>query len=142
MPLVPHVGVTVEIVISFLVYGVTTVLPGRLHHPPVITHGDVIVEVGRSKNISSPGRRSRGKGHDSECVQSKPWLGCRCSIEASLRNQKRYEILTSARNTLESHLICFAAEQARISNKVVDMEEFRRAAREEAAVLKKEIQVP
>lgn len=46
------------------------------------------------------------------------------------------ETLTRARNCLESHLICFAAEQARISNQVVDMEELRKAAREEADALR------
>jgi predicted dehydrogenase len=33
--------------------------------------------------------------------------------------------MTSARNVLESHLICFAAEEARENDKVVEMDEFR-----------------
>ncbi len=45
--------------------------------------------------------------------------------------------LTCARNTLEGHMICFAAEKARVSNSVVDMDEFRGAARQQAAALKK-----
>ncbi len=46
------------------------------------------------------------------------------------------ETLTSAADCLESHLICFAAEQARASNKVVSMEELRKSSREEADALK------
>jgi predicted dehydrogenase len=42
------------------------------------------------------------------------------------------DILVSARNCLESHLVCFAAEEARVSNKVVDMESFRQQAEEGA----------
>ena len=49
------------------------------------------------------------------------------------RNPER--ILASAKNCLESHLVCFAAEEARVSGKVVDMEAFRQRAAEEAATL-------
>ena len=36
------------------------------------------------------------------------------------------EALTSARNSLESHLIAFAAEESRLTGRTVEMEEFRR----------------
>jgi hypothetical protein len=36
--------------------------------------------------------------------------------------------LTTARHSLESHLLAFAAEQARVTSTVVDMAEFRKAA--------------
>lgn len=38
---------------------------------------------------------------------------------------------------MESHLICFAAEQARVSSQVVEMEELWKAAREEADILRR-----
>lgn len=44
-------------------------------------------------------------------------------------------VLTAARNTLEGHLLCFAAEEARLSGRVVDMKEFRQRAEQEAARL-------
>ena len=36
--------------------------------------------------------------------------------------------LTTARESLESHLLAFAAEEARLNDKVVDMGDFRRRA--------------
>jgi hypothetical protein len=36
--------------------------------------------------------------------------------------------LTTARESLESHLMAFAAEESRLNNAVVDMAEFRRRA--------------
>ena len=45
------------------------------------------------------------------------------------------EALVSARNCLESHLVCFAAEEARLEGKVIDMIEFRERAEEEAEEL-------
>jgi hypothetical protein len=36
--------------------------------------------------------------------------------------------LTTARESLESHLMAFAAEQARVDGAVVSMDEFRRQA--------------
>jgi predicted dehydrogenase len=42
------------------------------------------------------------------------------------------KILTTAPNVLESHLICFAAEKARMENRVIEMDEFRKKATEEA----------
>lgn len=45
------------------------------------------------------------------------------------------ELLTSARECLESHLVCFAAEEARLSGQVVVMDDLRRRAGEEAADL-------
>jgi predicted dehydrogenase len=38
------------------------------------------------------------------------------------------DALTDARHALESHLMAFAAEEARLENKVVDMQEFKRRA--------------
>ena len=40
------------------------------------------------------------------------------------------EVLTTARNSLESHLMAFAAEKARLSEAAVSMTEFRRQALE------------
>lgn len=40
--------------------------------------------------------------------------------------------LTSARVSLESHLLAFAAEESRLNGKVVDMAQFRQAAEEQA----------
>ncbi len=36
--------------------------------------------------------------------------------------------LTTARESLESHLMAFAAEQARVDNTIVSMDQFRRRA--------------
>jgi predicted dehydrogenase len=44
-------------------------------------------------------------------------------------------VLTNARNSLESHLLCFAAEEARTTGAVVDMDDFRRRAETEAVRL-------
>ena len=44
-------------------------------------------------------------------------------------------LLTPAKDCLESHLVCFAAEKARIENRVVEMEEFRNESRQEADAL-------
>jgi len=38
------------------------------------------------------------------------------------------DALTDARHALESHLMAFAAEEARLENRVVDMQEFKRRA--------------
>jgi predicted dehydrogenase len=45
---------------------------------------------------------------------------------AALRGE-RAGVLTSAREALASHLMAFAAEQARVREEVVDMEAFRRS---------------
>jgi len=45
-------------------------------------------------------------------------------------------ILTRADQCLESHLVCFAAEKAREEKRVVEMDEFRKQAREEAKVIR------
>jgi hypothetical protein len=37
------------------------------------------------------------------------------------------ETLTSARNSLESHLMAFAAEESRLGGGVIDMDAYRRA---------------
>lgn len=50
----------------------------------------------------------------------------------ALRSSDKTSILTSAGNSLESHMICFAAEESLRTASVVDMEEFRKEAREEA----------
>ena len=53
----------------------------------------------------------------------------------AIRNRNPNDILVSAKNCLESHLVCFAAEEARVSGQVVDMESFRIRAETEAAAL-------
>lgn len=53
----------------------------------------------------------------------------------AIRNRNPNDILVSAKNCLESHLVCFAAEEARVSGQVVDMESFRNRAETEAAAL-------
>jgi predicted dehydrogenase len=45
---------------------------------------------------------------------------------------KTREVLTSAADALDSHLLCFAAEEARLENAVVDMRAFRSRAEEGA----------
>ncbi len=45
-----------------------------------------------------------------------------------VRQAKAPDVLTGARDVLESHLLCFAAEKARTQGKVVDMADFRQAA--------------
>jgi predicted dehydrogenase len=44
---------------------------------------------------------------------------------SALRNPNS-EVLTSCRNSLESHLIAFAAEKSRLEGRVIDMEAYRR----------------
>jgi len=46
--------------------------------------------------------------------------------------EENTDLLTSAKNSLESHLLCFAAEEARERGVVVDMDDFRRRAENEA----------
>ncbi len=53
----------------------------------------------------------------------------------AVQNKSAKEPLVSARNCLESHYLCFAAEEARVAGKVVDMEEFRQRSRQEAQSL-------
>ena len=50
----------------------------------------------------------------------------------ALATGDRSNVLTGAAPSLESHLVCFAAEQARREGRVVDMREFRDEAGEEA----------
>ncbi|MFC1888402.1 Gfo/Idh/MocA family protein [Thermodesulfobacteriota bacterium] len=45
------------------------------------------------------------------------------------------DVLTSASRALESHLVCFAAEEARLESRVVDMDEFRRRVKEKVSDL-------
>jgi predicted dehydrogenase len=49
--------------------------------------------------------------------------------------QERKEVLTPASDALYSHLLCFAAEEARISRTIVDMTDFRQRAEEGAESL-------
>lgn len=53
----------------------------------------------------------------------------------AVRNNWTDGPLTSAKSALESHLLCFAAEEARITGSVIDMTEFRRRAEQQAATL-------
>ncbi len=45
------------------------------------------------------------------------------------------KMLTTAEEVLESHYLCFAAEQARVEKRVIEMDQFRQQAREEAKKL-------
>lgn len=53
----------------------------------------------------------------------------------ALQQGKWKNTLVRAENCLESHLICLAAEESRVQNRVVDMEEFRKRAIQEAKTL-------
>ena len=53
----------------------------------------------------------------------------------AVRDKGQREILLSGEICLESHLICFAAEQARVTGKVVEMDDFRRQAKAEVSDL-------
>ncbi|MBW1880583.1 MAG: Gfo/Idh/MocA family oxidoreductase [Deltaproteobacteria bacterium] len=53
----------------------------------------------------------------------------------AVRSRDFDSTLVSARNTLASHLICFAAEEARLQGRVVEMEAFRKRAVSAAAAL-------
>lgn len=53
----------------------------------------------------------------------------------AVQRDARDNILTSARNVVESHLLGFAAEEARRSNSIVDMQAFRARAEREAQTL-------
>jgi len=55
----------------------------------------------------------------------------------AVRDKDPDSLLVSAANCLESHLICFAGEEARVTNRVVDMDAFRRKAEEEADALER-----
>ncbi len=55
----------------------------------------------------------------------------------ALREKRKPKSLAGARSALESHLICFAVEQARLTNEVMDMDKFRRAAEKDAAAIGK-----
>jgi predicted dehydrogenase len=54
------------------------------------------------------------------------------SVQKAHRNE---QVLTSADEALDSHLLCFAAEEARIENKIVDMVEYRQRAEKDADAL-------
>ena len=45
------------------------------------------------------------------------------------------DTLICADNALESHLICFAAEESRTTGQVIDMKQFEAEAREDARAL-------
>jgi hypothetical protein len=45
---------------------------------------------------------------------------------------KSDDSLTTARESLESHLLCFAAEEARLDHKIIHMPEYRQRAEAEA----------
>jgi hypothetical protein len=47
-------------------------------------------------------------------------------------NDPSAAVLTTARESLESHLMAFAAEQARVEGRVVDMAAYRAAAEDMA----------
>jgi hypothetical protein len=49
----------------------------------------------------------------------------------ALRNPEGEDVTTTARNSLASHLIAFAAEKSRLESIVVDMETYERQIEEE-----------
>ena len=51
-----------------------------------------------------------------------------------LLHGKQPAIVTTARSSLESHLIAFAAEQARLDGSVIEMPSFRAQAEEQARI--------
>jgi hypothetical protein len=51
------------------------------------------------------------------------------------RAHETTEVLTPASDTLYSHLLCFAAEEARIHGTVVDLSDFRQGAEKAAGSL-------
>jgi len=59
-------------------------------------------------------------------------LAIQLEFAKAVANNDPNSILTIADNCIESHLICFAAEKARIENRVVEMEDFRKEATAEA----------
>ncbi|MCA1554075.1 MAG: Gfo/Idh/MocA family oxidoreductase [Chloroflexi bacterium] len=68
-----------------------------------------------SETLPIEGARSGHGGGD---------FGILRAFVVALRSNQR-ETLTSARNSLESHLMAFAAEEARVSGRVVQMDDFR-----------------
>ncbi|NJN83696.1 MAG: gfo/Idh/MocA family oxidoreductase [Caldilineaceae bacterium] len=94
--------------------GTRATLRARFGSPSEITihhHGGSVEEVPIPDS---------GSGHGGGDV------GIMADFIAVLRGER--QALTSARESLESHLMSFAAEQARLSGTVVDMEEFRSQA--------------
>lgn len=49
-----------------------------------------------------------------------------------LQDEKHGECLSSGKNSLESHLMCFAAEEARTENRIVEMESFYERKQDES----------
>lgn len=62
-------------------------------------------------------------------------------VEA-VRRKRPEEVLVSAENCLESHLLCFAAEEARVTRQVVAMDAYRERAEREADRLERKASGP
>ncbi|MCS7060609.1 MAG: gfo/Idh/MocA family oxidoreductase, partial [Anaerolineae bacterium] len=78
-----------------------------------------IHEHGGAVEIIRPEAGTSGHGGGDE--------GLMRTFVRALRGEPSHH-LTSARASLESHLMAFAAEQSRHSNQTIDLDEFRRAA--------------
>jgi predicted dehydrogenase len=74
--------------------------------------------TGKAERIAKPpGVGGHGGGDD----------GLMRAFVGAIQEGRRAGVLTSAREAVASHLMAFAAEQARVSGKAVDMEAFRRS---------------
>ena len=71
----------------------------------------------RQEETIPPGHRDGGHGGGDS--------GLMGAFVQALRNPDN-EVLTSCRNSLESHLIAFASEKSRLEGSVVDMEAYRK----------------
>lgn len=104
--------------------GTKATLRARFGHPSQITIYD---HGGGVENVPIPGDKSGHGGGD--------W-GTMGSFLRVVRGEE--EALTDVRTSLESHLLAFAAEEARLNHSVIDMAEYR--ARAEQSTAKKEVE--
>jgi len=77
---------------------------------------------GRNREVEIPMAESGHGGGD---------FGIMRSFVAAARGEEK--ALTTARESLESHLMAFAAEESRLNGTIIDMNEFRMRAKEQAA---------
>ncbi len=93
--------------------------------------GEIEVYDHRTEEVETitPGVRRQADNEEAEAGVGHGGgdMGLVASFVRALRAD-RPEVLTSARNSLESHLMAFAAEQARVEGGVVDMGEYRARA--------------
>ncbi len=69
------------------------------------------------ENIEVPASESGHEGGD---------MGIMEDVVALLRGETPSNSVCEVRTSYENHVICFAAEQARLENRVIDLEEFRK----------------